>query len=102
MYSFVDLVMLRTVAQLLKAGVGVARLKRSLQALQRAHPQVRGEPSNARFLVTDGTEVYFSSSPRRLLEELTTGQYAFRFIVEMKTIRRDVTSRLAAVNAHGE
>jgi DNA-binding transcriptional MerR regulator len=100
-YSFADLVMLRTVAQLLKGSVAVAKLKSSLRALQRSHPQVRGQASNARFLVTDGSKVYYRSS-RDLLEDLTSGQYAFQFVVEMKAIRRHVTERLAAVNTAGE
>lgn len=100
-YSFGDLVMLRTVAQLLKGGIAVAKLKESLQALQRTHPQLPGEASNARFLVTDGSKVYYRSS-RDLLEEFTSGQYAFHFVVEMKAVRRHVTERLAAVNTGSE
>lgn len=100
-YSFADLVMLRTVAHLLQAGVAVARLKKSLQAAQRSHPQLKNQASNGRFLVTDGVRVYYRSS-RELLEELTSGQYAFRFVVEMKSIRRQVAERLAVVNARTE
>jgi len=100
-YSFANLVMLRTIAHLLKGGIAVAKLKRSLQALQRSHPQAGSQASNARFLVTDGSKVYYRSS-RELLEELTSGQYAFQFIIEIKAIRRHVTERLAAVNAASE
>lgn len=87
-YSFGDIVILRSVAKLLEAGVSVLRLKKALANLRRLHADITAEKMPASFLVTDGRDVYFRQDSG-VLELLTSGQLSFAFVVEVESVRRD-------------
>lgn len=95
LYSFRDLVLLRTMAQLLKAGISVSKLRKALQVLREQSPAALRVEREAAFLVTDGSQVYYRSS-RNLLHELTRGQFVFRFLIELAPIREHVSKQVAA------
>lgn len=87
-YSFGDIVILRSVAKLLEAGVSVLRLKKALANLRRLHADITQDKMPASFLVTDGKDVYFRQDSG-VLELLTSGQLSFAFVVEVESVRQD-------------
>jgi DNA-binding transcriptional MerR regulator len=93
-YSFGDVVILRGVARLLKAGVTVSRLGKALKALRRYHPEITPTSLPAAYLVTDGKQVFLRHSAE-LLESLTEDrQMAFAFVLEISLLRTEVMSRV--------
>lgn len=83
-FTFTDVVFMRAIADLLERGISVKRLGKALQRAKANANQwmdIRRAPN--RFLVTDGTEVFF----RRLgqLESKTfDGQLAFAFVLDLR------------------
>ncbi|HZR84748.1 MAG TPA: MerR family transcriptional regulator [Candidatus Binatia bacterium] len=96
LFDFSDLVMLRILAELLAAKVPVTRLARGLAVLRSENPGKPGLMVSARLLVTDGVSVYYRS-PSEVLRELSSGQFAFQFVVKMDRVREYVERRLPAV-----
>jgi len=92
-YSFGDLVALRLVARLSKAGISPLRLRKGLEYLRKFHPQITLESLPATHLVTDGQFVYLRGAEDSL-ERATDGQYAFAFVIELDQIRREVVEML--------
>jgi DNA-binding transcriptional MerR regulator len=93
-YSFGDVVMLRALSHLLKSGISVAKLKKALRTLRAKHHEITQEKA-PRYLVTDGTRVYFDDG-RNAVEELSAnGQMAFAFIIKLSQVRDDVTNALS-------
>ncbi|MFZ0889247.1 MAG: MerR family transcriptional regulator [Candidatus Binataceae bacterium] len=88
-YTFGDIVMLRALKHLLDCGISVAKLRKGLESLRSHHGEIKRTSLPARYLVTDGRRVYFR--PRaKAVEELVSGQLAFAFVVELKTVRDSV------------
>lgn len=87
-YSFGDIVILKSVAKLLEAGVSILRLKKALENLRRLHADITQEKMPASFLVTDGKDVYFKQDSG-VLELLSSGQLSFAFVIEVESLRRE-------------
>lgn len=87
-YSFGDIVVLRSVAKLLEAGVSVLRLKKALANLRTHHSEITFAGMPASYLVTDGKDVFFRHKTG-VLELLTNGQLSFAFVVEVESVRRE-------------
>ncbi|HRH32421.1 MAG TPA: hypothetical protein PLK06_03790 [bacterium] len=92
-YAFGDVVALRLVARLSKAGISPLRLKKGMRALRKYHPEITLTSLPASHLVTDGQEVYLRA-PGDSLERATDGQYAFAFVVELDQVRREVVKKM--------
>jgi DNA-binding transcriptional MerR regulator len=93
-YSFGDVVMLRALSHLLKSGISVAKLKKALGTLRAKHHEITLEKA-PKYLVTDGTRVYFDDG-RNAVEELSAnGQMVFAFIIKLSQVRDDVTKALS-------
>jgi DNA-binding transcriptional MerR regulator len=88
-YSFGDVVLLRAIAKLLENGISVSKLKKSLLRLRRHHPEITSEALPASLLVTDGKQVFFRESNEVLLE-LSKGQLAFAFVLELSAIQQEI------------
>lgn len=98
-YSFGDVVVLRVLATLLRAGVSVARLKRGLVSLRRHHPEITPTSLPARYLVSDGRHIYLRHD-ENVVEGLdTTGQFSFAFVLHLDHLRREVLTQLRAKSA---
>ena len=93
-YSFGDVVMARALARLLESGISVGRLKRSLIQLRRHHPEITPDTLPAALLVTDGRSIFFRESSQVMLE-LSKGQMAFAFILELNAVREEVRQGVA-------
>lgn len=87
-YSFGDIVVLRSVAKLLEAGVSVLRLKKALANLRAQHSEITFDGMPATYLVTDGKDVFFRHKTG-VLELLTNGQLSFAFVVEVESVRKE-------------
>jgi DNA-binding transcriptional MerR regulator len=92
-YSFSDVVMLRAFQRMLQAKLSVKRLKSALAELDRVRRTITPDVLPADLLVTDGRDVYFKRTAD-VLEEITSGQLTFAFVVEMNQIRQEVKKQL--------
>lgn len=92
-YSFGDLVILKSIAKLLGAGVSVLRLKKALVNLRKLHADITLHNIPGAYLVTDGKEVYLKQS-NGVIELLTSGQLSFIFVVDIESVRKDAVSYL--------
>ena len=89
-YTLGDVVMLRILASLLASGISVARLKKSLKAFRKYHPEITPTSLPARYLVTNGIRVYLWHENRALEALDDEGQMAFAFVLEIEQARADV------------
>jgi hypothetical protein len=92
-FCFGDIVALRLVARLSKAGISPLRLKKGLRYLKQFQPQITLRSLPAAYLVTDGEVIYLRAGTDAL-ERATDGQYAFAFVIELDQIRREVVARM--------
>jgi MerR HTH family regulatory protein len=96
LYSFGDLVTLRAVKVLLRAGVSVAKLKRGMATLQKKYGR-SFESCPADFFLTDGRTVLFRSSIDVVADITAGGQLVFGFMCDLRQLHTD-TAKL--VKAH--
>jgi len=97
-YTFGDVVMLRALSHLLKCGISVAKLKRALVSLRSKHGEItlRSAP---KYLVTDGTKIYFQNASSAVIEELSSnGQMAFAFVIKLRDVQRHVVRALGKIS----
>ena len=73
----------------------MSRLKKSFQALRKHHAEITLSSLPGSHLVTDGRQIYFSHG-NCALEELTSGQFAFAFVLELGKLRQEVLDRIEA------
>ena len=92
LYSFGDLVVLRSVNRLLTSGLPVSRLSAALNELQRRFRRIEPETALTRYLITDGHSVFLADEPGKLVDLNQDGQIAFAFIVDIEHARKDVIS----------
>jgi DNA-binding transcriptional MerR regulator len=93
LYSFGDIVLLRSLAQILKGGISVRKLRQAFQTLISKHPEITPTSIPARYLVTDGVQVFLRNDGT--LEELTARrQLAFAFVVKLEKLRNRLSSDL--------
>jgi len=75
-YSFADLVKLRLVVELRKAGLSLQKIRRSLDVLRETLPA--GDALAMKKIVTDGNDVFVTTSDPQVLKSLLRrGQLAF-------------------------
>ena len=89
-YTLGDVVMLRILASLLESGISVARLKKGLKAFRKYHPKITPTSLPARYLLTDGIQVYLRHENQTFETLDDKGQMAFAFVLEIEQARADV------------
>lgn len=89
-YSFGDIVLLRAVAQLINLGISITRLKQALRQLFETHHEITPGTIPGRYLVTDGTNVYFRTDKHSIESLNEGGQLAFSFILEIQSYRDQI------------
>src|SRR5262245_36282745 len=72
-YSFTDLVKLRVAARLRASGIGLARIRRCVEALKRLDSTGQADLGQARLLVI-GNRVLWARSDREVVDLLKEGQ----------------------------
>ena len=89
-YSFGDVVILRAVARLLLSGVSPAKLKKSLNDLRKHHSDITPDSLPAELIVTDGVNIFLRTREEYLETLDGSGQMAFSFVLEMRSLRQDI------------
>jgi len=77
-YSFADLVKLKVAARLRASGIGLARIRRCVEALKRLGEQGEADFGRARLLVI-GSRVLWARSDREVVDLLKEGQLVLVF-----------------------
>jgi hypothetical protein len=88
-YTFRDIIILRSIANLLKKGVGVQRIKDAILSFSkdekfycdRNRVSYGSEP--IQYFVTDGKDIYFSNGGDHLTSLLKQGQGTFSFVLDL-------------------
>lgn len=89
LFTFADVLFLRIIARLLENGISVLRLKRAFNGLRARAREYSSDMLTKRFLVIDGHDVFVQDGG--LLERLESGQMAFAFVLELGSLRRELT-----------
>lgn len=92
-FSFGDVILLRAIGRILKAGISVKGLKEALKALRKFHPEITPLSLPGTHLITDGKRIYFQHE-NKAIEELVSGQFSFAFVIELKGVRDEVLQHL--------
>lgn len=90
-YTLGDIVLLKAISGLLIGGLPVRKLKFALdQIRKRDFKGLTEETVIARYLITDGKQIFLRDRPQ-VLEDLTgSGQLVFAFVVDVKDARKRV------------
>ncbi len=78
LYSFQDLVLLRTIKKLLDAGVSLQRIRKAIGFLRE---QLKTEPEGVT-LMSDGQGIYACESPDEVMDLLQRGQGVFGIAID--------------------
>jgi DNA-binding transcriptional MerR regulator len=97
-YSFNDVVIGRALNDLLRCGISVSKLKKALAKL-RSDPAITPDYLPGKYLVTDGTEVFFTNRKDVFVNLNKDGQLAFAFIFGARRLRDEVLEKCAAMVA---
>ena len=100
-YSYADVVLLRSLRRLLDAGVSVLNLKRALKKFRESYSFDTAADGTRSYFVTDGKEVFLKMG-EEVIEQLSTGQLAFAFVLEISQVRKEVDDRIAAMGDEHE
>lgn len=90
-YTYSDVLLLRVISKLLKQGISVKNLVKSLGALQRRGMRT-SELSSKKYVLTDGNKIYIEDNAT--LELLDSGQLAFAFVLELGSLRKEVDAKI--------
>lgn len=99
LFTFADVLFLRIIARLLENGISVLRLKRAFNGLRTRAGEYSSDMLTKRFLVIDGHDVFVQDGG--LLERLESGQMAFAFVLELGSLRRELTVEVERFVATG-
>jgi hypothetical protein len=91
--SFGDIVALRSVRHLSKAGVSPTRLRGALKSLRKHHPEITLTSLPASHVATDGKHLVLCR-PGQSIERLVDGQMAFAFVVDLAPLQAEVARKL--------
>lgn len=88
-YTFAEVVVLRSVSKLLKAGLDVCKLGKAIKTLRVHHPEITPDTLPSAYLVTNGQEIFFRQESG-IIECLSSGQFAFAFVIEIAAVRKEI------------
>ena len=97
-YSFGEIVFLKAVSRLLDAGISVKRLKESFGDLNVRLRTIGPVPKISGHLITDGKRIYFQETSIKI-EELTSGQKCFAFLIELAPLQKEVAKEIALLKS---
>ncbi|MDP1840992.1 MAG: MerR family transcriptional regulator [Reyranella sp.] len=90
-FIFADLLILRAIARLLEEGIEVRRLQNDLKKMRAKISGLTFESARLKYLATDGFRAYLMTG-NDIMEEVRTGQFAFRFMLNVGTLRHEVVA----------
>ncbi|MEO9900075.1 MerR family transcriptional regulator [Nisaea sp.] len=95
LYNYTDLLLLKALKQILDKGIAVARLKKAQEQFRQIHSEhADATESIARFLITDGTKVFYKASPDAIIELSDNNQLSFAFVVDMNRESREIRQKI--------
>lgn len=80
LYSFTDILAIRTAMQLLDAGIPLQRLRKAVNKLQKELP--KKEALHSLVWLTDGEKLFILES-RDIVREVISGKYIFAFTIDV-------------------
>ena len=89
LYNFNDVVLGRALNHLLRCGISVSKLKRALEAL-RSLPEITPTALPGKYLVTNGSDIFFTNRKDVFVDVNKGGQLAFAFVIGVRGVRADV------------
>lgn len=96
LFSFGDVLMLRSIQCLLQNGVSVSRLKDDLKKARQRYKGLRPESQiNERYIVTNGVRAYFETERGVVDLVMKPDQYVFKFILDLERTRGEILARSA-------
>ena len=90
LYSFGDVVLLKALARLLRAGVSVKRMKEAFGEINRRLRDIGPTPAFVGYLVTDGDRIYLRDRTNRLEDLSENGQQCFSFVIEVGLLQKEL------------
>jgi DNA-binding transcriptional MerR regulator len=98
-YDFRDLIVLRTLNNLLESGASVQMLKKALVEFQKhrwtADPvTLEDSEGMIRYFIVSAGSVYMARDAMKIVDLSKGGQLVFSFIVDLEAIRLDLRKRL--------
>lgn len=91
LFSFGDLLQLRTIHDLLKSGISVTRLKNDLKSARRNYKTIGATtPLDKRYFIIHGDNAYFISDDSILDLFKNPDQFAFSFVIDVEKTRKDI------------
>jgi DNA-binding transcriptional MerR regulator len=94
LYSYGDLVLLRSISRLLQSRLPVRKLKDALEQQRQSFRTLTRGAHIGQFLITDGTEVFISDDVGKFVSLTNPGQFVFAFIVDIKDAQRHVDEQV--------
>ena len=95
MFSFGDLLQLRTIHDLLKSGISVTRLKESLKKARRNYKAINEiTPLEKRYFIIHDENAYFISNDSILDLFKNPDQFAFSFVIDVEKTRKDIKNEI--------
>ncbi|MEJ2121765.1 MAG: hypothetical protein P8Z76_13880, partial [Alphaproteobacteria bacterium] len=80
-------------------GIPVRKLKLAQKKYRELHEASEPERVPARYLMTDGTRVFYTEDASRIVDLTNNGQLAFAFVLDMEPINREVLDLARALSA---
>ena len=99
LYSFSDVVLLRALNRLLGRGIPVKKLSQAQDTYNRLYRGLTPGQLPARYLMTDGTRIFYTEDPSRIVDLTSKGQLAFGFVVDMEPINKEVVAGIEKLPA---
>lgn len=90
LYTLGDVVLLRAINHLLQSGLPVSRLKKAIETARKNFRHMRPDTIVAKYLITDGCDVFFNNDAATLTNLNKNGQMAFAFIIDVAQAKDDV------------
>ena len=97
LYTFRDLVLLRSVNHLLRRGLPVRKLKLAIETMRKKFRDIPldGHVGAYRYVLTNGTDAYLVDGEAKIFDLTKNGQMAFVFMLDVETIRNEVAEQVA-------
>jgi DNA-binding transcriptional MerR regulator len=106
-YEFRDLLVLKTIAALLRNGASVAALKKSLQEFQRKKWSadqgcLENDDGPLKYFVACGDSIFFAQTKDSLFDMTRDGQMVFSFVIDLDRLHAELCHDLGLPTLQGE
>jgi len=96
-YSFRDIVLLRALNRLLNQRLPVSKLKAAQTEFAKIHGGADEFAVKAKYLTTDGAEVFYKDDDGQCIELTRSGQLAFAFMLDIEQVAAEIRDQARAM-----